>query len=255
MLHEITVLALTAASLGFVHTILGPDHYIPFIAMARAGKWSTIKTILITIACGAGHVLSTVLLGAVGIAMGIAFGELEFIESARGEIAVWLLIGFGFMYLLWGLKKAYRNKPHTHYHAHSDGAVHVHKHVHHSDHSHVHEKENNGKSLTPWILFTIFIFGNGKSLTPWILFTIFIFGPCEVLIPMLMYPAATESTIGMIVIVTVFAITTISTMLAIVLITLYGIKFIRLGKLERYTHALAGAMILLSGAAIAVLGL
>lgn len=238
MLHEITVLALTAASLGFVHTILGPDHYIPFIAMARAGKWSTVKTTLITIACGAGHVLSTVLLGAVGIAMGIAVGELEFIESARGEIAVWLLIGFGFMYLLWGLKKAYRNKPHTHYHAHSDGAVHVHKHVHHSDHSHVHEKENNGKSLTPWILFTIFIFG-----------------PCEVLIPMLMYPAATESTIGMIVIVTVFAITTISTMLAIVLITLYGIKFIRLGKLERYTHALAGAMILLSGAAIAVLGL
>ena len=238
MLHEITVLALTAASLGFVHTILGPDHYIPFIAMARAGKWSTIKTTLITIACGAGHVLSTVLLGAVGIVMGIAVGELEFIESARGEIAVWLLIGFGFMYLLWGLKKAYRNKPHTHYHTHSDGAVHVHKHVHHSDHSHVHEKENNGKRLTPWILFTIFIFG-----------------PCEVLIPMLMYPAATESTIGMVVIVTVFGITTISTMLAIVLITLYGIRYVRLGKLERYTHALAGAMILLSGAAIAVLGL
>ena len=238
MLHEITVLALTAASLGFVHTILGPDHYIPFIAMARAGKWSTIKTTLITIACGAGHVLSTVLLGAVGIVMGIAVGELEFIESARGEIAVWLLMGFGFMYLLWGLKKAYRNKPHTHYHSHSDGEVHVHKHVHHSDHTHVHEKENNGKSLTPWILFTIFIFG-----------------PCEVLIPMLMYPAATESTIGMVVIVTVFGITTISTMLAIVLITLYGIKFVRLGKLERYTQALAGAMILLSGATIAVLGL
>lgn len=238
MPQEITVLALTAASLGFVHTILGPDHYIPFIAMARAGKWSTIKTTLITIACGAGHVLSTVLLGAVGIAMGIAIGELEFIQSARGEIAVWLLMGFGFMYLLWGLKKAYRNKPHTHYHAHSDGEVHVHKHVHHSDHTHVHEEEKDGKSLTPWILFTIFIFG-----------------PCEVLIPMLMYPAATESTIGMVVIVTVFGITTISTMLAIVLITLYGIKFVRLGKLERYTHALAGAMILLSGAAIAVLGL
>jgi hypothetical protein len=59
----------------------------------------------------------------------------------------------------------------------------------------------------------------------------------------------------MVVIVTVFGITTISTMLAIVLITLYGIRFVRLGKLERYTHALAGAMILLSGAAIAVLGL
>jgi len=238
MLHEIAVLALTAASLGFVHTILGPDHYIPFIAMARSGKWSTIKTTLITIACGAGHVLSSVLLGAVGIAMGIAVGQLEFIESARGELAGWLLMGFGFMYLLWGLKKAHRNKPHAHYHTHSDGTVHVHKHVHHRDHTHVHKKENNGKSLTPWILFTIFIFG-----------------PCEVLIPMLMYPAATKSTIGMVVIVIVFSITTISTMLAIVLITLYGIRFVRLGKLERYTHALAGAMILLSGAVITVLGL
>jgi len=228
MLQEITVLALTAASLGFVHTILSPDHYIPFIAMASAGKWSTIKTTLITITCGAGHVLNSVLLGA----MGIAVGKLEFIESARGEIAAWLLMGFGLRYLLWGLKKAYRNKPHAHYHAHSDGTIHV----HHSNHTHVHEEGNNGKSLTPWILFAIFIFG-----------------PCEVLIPMLMYPAATESTIGMIVIVTVFAITTISTMLTIVLVTLYRIRFVRFGKLERYTHALAGAVILLSGAAIAVL--
>ena len=238
MLHELTVLAITAASLGFVHTILGPDHYIPFIAMARAGKWSTIKTTLITIACGAGHVLSSILLGAVGIAMGIALGQIEIIESSRGEIAGWLLVGFGLMYLLWGLKKAYRHKPHVHYHTHSDGTLHVHNHGHNGDHYHVHKKENDGRSLTPWILFTIFIFG-----------------PCEVLIPVLMYPAATESIPGMIVIVTVFSITTISTMLAIVLITLYGIRFVRFGKLERYTHALAGAMILLSGVTIAVLGI
>ncbi len=216
MPQEIMVLALTAASLGFVHTILGPDHYIPFIAMARAGKWSTIKTTLITIACGAGHVLSTVLLGAVGIAMGIAVGELEFIQSARGEIAAWLLIGFGLMYLLWGLKKAYRNKPHTHYHTHSDGAVHVHKHVHHSDHTHVHEKENNGKNLTPWILFTIFVLG-----------------PCEPLIPLLMYPAAKSSITGMFLVVGVFSVTTLATMLGIVLLSSWGISLARFGKFKR----------------------
>lgn len=44
-------------------------------------------------------------------------------------------------------------------------------------------------------------------------------------------------------------------MLSIVLITLYGIRLVCLVKLEWYTHALAGAMILLSGVAIAVLGL
>ncbi len=238
MSHEITILSLTAASLGFLHTVLGPDHYIPFIAMSRAGKWSTLKTTWVTIACGIGHVLSSVLLGIFGVALGIAVGNLEIIESLRGEIAGWLLMSFGLIYLIWGLRKAYRNKPHTHYHAHPDGTVHVHKHVHHSEHTHVHEKENNGKSLTPWILFTIFVFG-----------------PCEVLIPILMYPAATESVFGMILVITVFGITTIATMLTIVLISLYGIKFIRMGKLEKYSHAVAGGMILFSGAAIMFLGL
>ena len=44
-------------------------------------------------------------------------------------------------------------------------------------------------------------------------------------------------------------------MLTIVLISLYGIKFIRMGKLEKYSHAVAGGMILFSGAAIMFLGL
>lgn len=32
MTPEITVLAIAAASIAFVHTVLGPDHYLPFIA-------------------------------------------------------------------------------------------------------------------------------------------------------------------------------------------------------------------------------
>ena len=238
MSQEFTILTLTAASLGFIHTVLGPDHYIPFIAMAKAGKWSTFKTTWITIACGVGHVLSSVVLGAIGIGLGIAVGKLEIIESVRGEIAGWFLMSFGFLYLVWGLRRAYRAKPHAHYHTHSDGSVHIHKHVHHDEHTHVHEKAENDKNLTPWILFTIFVFG-----------------PCEVLIPVLMYSAVTESMPGLVVVVTVFGVTTIATMLAIVTISLYGIKFIRVGWLEKYTPAIAGAMILFSGFAIKVLGL
>ena len=237
MTQELTILTITAASLGFIHTVLGPDHYIPFIAMAKAGNWSTIKTTWITIMCGIGHVLSSVLIGVIGIALGVAVGNLKFIESVRGEIAGWLLMSFGLIYLMWGIRKAYLNKPHTHYHAHSDGNVHVHKHLHHDEHAHVHEKEN------------------GKRLTPWILFTIFVFGPCEVLIPILMYPAVTESTLGLVVVTSVFAITTIATMLTIVLVSLYGIKFISMGKIEKYTHAIAGVTILLCGVAIKFLGL
>jgi hypothetical protein len=45
---EILVLAGTAATIGFVHTVLGPDHYIPFIAMSRARRWTLSKTLFIS---------------------------------------------------------------------------------------------------------------------------------------------------------------------------------------------------------------
>jgi len=38
---EFVALCATAAGVGVIHTLLGPDHYLPFAAMARAGDWST----------------------------------------------------------------------------------------------------------------------------------------------------------------------------------------------------------------------
>jgi hypothetical protein len=40
MAIELKALILTAASIGFFHTLLGPDHYLPFIMMSWARKWS-----------------------------------------------------------------------------------------------------------------------------------------------------------------------------------------------------------------------
>ena len=237
MTNEISILLITAASIGFFHTLFGPDHYIPFIVMAKSGKWSKVKTAWVTVLCGIGHVLSSVVLGIIGIAAGIAVSKLEGIESFRGDIAAWFLIAFGLVYFAWGLKRAIKNKPHTHVHVHSDGTMHRHNHTHKLEHSHVHENLEK------------------KSMTPWILFTIFVFGPCEPLIPLLMYPAATHSTLGLALVALVFSITTIGTMLAVVMVSIWGINLIPMEKLERYTHALAGAAICLSGCAIVFLGL
>jgi nickel/cobalt transporter (NicO) family protein len=93
------------------------------------------------------------------------------------------------------------------------------------------------------------------SLTPWILFTVFIFGPCEPLIPLLMYPAAKGNMTGVVWVTAVFGAATIMTMLGMVLISSMGIKFIPLGRLERYSHALAGATICLCGITVQFLGL
>jgi nickel/cobalt exporter len=40
MNSEILILAGTAATLGFVHTLIGPDHYFPFIlSFVRFGRF------------------------------------------------------------------------------------------------------------------------------------------------------------------------------------------------------------------------
>jgi len=237
MSYELSVLLIAAASIGFFHTLFGPDHYLPFIVMSKSGNWSLRKTTLITFLCGIGHVLSSVLLGIIGVAFGIAVTSLEALESFRGNIAAWALIAFGLVYFVWGVRRAMRNKPHQHFHSHKTGINHGHNHAHNNEHVHAHiEKEN-------------------RNITPWILFTIFVFGPCEPLIPLLMYPAAKGDLWGLMLVTTIFSAVTIMTMMSIVLISAFGISFVPVSKLERYTHALAGATIFLCGISIQFLGL
>lgn len=237
MTKEVLFLALTAVSIGFFHTLFGPDHYVPFITIAKARKWSYHKTMLVTFLCGIGHVGSSVVLGLLGVCFGFALQSLEFIESMRGNWAAWTLICFGLIYFIYGMRQAFISKPHSHHHSHVDGEVHSHEHIHHGGHSHVHQKHASFQ----W--------------TPWALFVIFVFGPCEPLIPLLMYPAAQHSMQGVIVVTLLFSIATIGTMMSVVSGVLYGINFLPMKKIERFGHVFAGSAILLCGCAIVFLGL
>jgi sulfite exporter TauE/SafE len=209
--------------------------------MSKARKWSMTKTSVITALCGVGHVVGSIVLGLIGVALGIAVGRLEAVESVRGDLAAWAFIAFGLVYFAWGVRRAIKNKPHTHKHFHSDGTLHKHEHVHHEEHAHVHEGDDKSKAKA--------------SITPWVLFTIFVFGPCEPLIPILMYPASQSSWGAMLLVAGVFAVTTIATMLAVVILVSKGFAILPMGKLERYSHALAGFIIFASGAGIKWLGL
>jgi nickel/cobalt transporter (NicO) family protein len=243
MTSELTALLLTAGSLGFVHTLIGPDHYIPFIAMSQARRWTRRKTLFITLLCGLGHVLSSVVIGLVGIGLGLAVARLEGIEATRGDIAAWLMIGFGLVYALWGIQRALRRKPHTHAHHHPHGG-HEHGHAHDYEHAHVHNEDPAAAASQP-----------KANITPWVLFTIFIFGPCEPLIPILMYPAARMGAGSVVLVTAAFAVATIGTMLTIVGLGSAGLRIARFGGLERWMHATAGAMIFLCGFAIKFMGL
>jgi sulfite exporter TauE/SafE len=235
MTNEVFILVSTAMSIGFIHTIIGVDHYLPFIVIAHAKKWTKFKTAWIVIICGIGHILSSVALGFIGIATGTALSYLVHIESVRGEIAAWLLIGFGLVYTLWGIKQSYKNKSHTHTHFHEDGSLHTHEHKHRLEHSHIHEKKAN--------------------ITPWVIFLIFAFGPCEPLIPLVMYPAAQHNYFAVILVSAVFGIVTILTMLSMTFAGYLGFKLFDFSRFEKHAHTLAGIVILICGLGIKFLGM
>ncbi|TCO09305.1 urease accessory protein UreH domain-containing protein [Natronoflexus pectinivorans] len=214
MTAEFQILLLTAASLGFVHTILGPDHYLPFVAISKARDWSVGKTIWWTFVCGTGHVLSSVIIGLVGIAIGSQLENLVMIEEFRDGLAAWGLIAFGLIYAVWGMR--YWAK----------------------------QKQEDIKDTQ-----------QGKRITPWVLFIIFILGPCEVLIPVLMYPAANASAGALVSVSLVFGVSTLLTMMGAVFIMIYGLRYVSFKPLEKYSHTIAGLVIFLSGMAIEVLGL
>ena len=86
------VLAFTAASISIIHTASGPDHYLPFIVLSRSRRWSMSKTIFLTILCGLGHVLSSVVLGLIGVFLGWHLNKISWLGTA----VVW-----GLLFVVW----------------------------------------------------------------------------------------------------------------------------------------------------------
>jgi len=228
-----TALLLSAIIIGVTHTLLGPDHYLPFVALGKARKWTLRRTMAVTFLCGVGHVAASVLVGVIAALAGWSLGSVNAFESSRGEIAAWLLIFFGLIYVIWALRRLANGKVHTHVHTHADGTSHAHPHPHSGEHAHVHTADGSGKSVTVWSLFIIFVFG-----------------PCEALIPLLLFPALAHDLLLAVAVVGLFAFATILTMMTTVWAMTKGIQFIKPNSIARYGHVAAGVVILTCGAAI-----
>lgn len=265
------VLSAAALAIGFVHTLYGPDHYVPFVAMSRVGKWSLRKTVLVTFFCGLGHVLSSVILGSIGIALGLVVVNLESVESVRASWAGWAMILFGLTYFIWGVYISIRQRPHRHF-----GCEHVDLNAH-AGHDHSNQDSTSGGhpgcAQTDHFLGKVTVHDGELAIatdglaqprlekiverpakwTPWVLFVVFLLGPCEPLIPLLMYPAAEASIWGVVWITSLFAFATLATMISIVVLVFLGADrwrkygFGSIGGLERYGHAIAGLVVLVCG--------
>lgn len=227
MMHDQWLLALmiTAATVGSLHTV-APDHWVPFAALARARGWSPLRTARLTLFCGLGHVTVSALLGIAALFIGLetvkAFG------STLEANASLLLIGFGIAYMTWGLWRSTRVRimhgvdhvecvPHSHGHAHGHGHA-------------------------------------GGGLTAWSLFLLFCADPCVAVIPMIV-AASTRGWNAVGTVVTVYEVTTIGTMIVLVLTAHAGARAIRMPWVDRYGDAVAGAVIVVLGALVTVLGI
>jgi hypothetical protein len=203
----------SAVSVAFFHA-LAPDHWVPFVALAKGSQWSMGKLGWVTLLAGIGHVVSSLLLGFIGLLAGMAIQRLQGAEAWRGSVGIWLLIGFGVAYALWGFKHA----------------------QHHHPHVSVQEVAKAYATRRVWMLFTIMVFG-----------------PCEPLIP-LMFVASQHGLPTVWVMSLVFSIVTVAMVVGQSTLSYAGVRLINAPWMERYAHALAGLVIVLTALLVMIAG-
>ena len=229
-----TALLGAAASLAVVHTLTGIDHSLPLAALGRARGWALGRTLLVTGVCGAGHVASSVVLGAAGVGLGVATDALLRVESARGELAAALLLGFGLVYTAWALWPRGRRR------GSEDGSA---------GRARPGADDADGAGGAE---------GDIRGATAWALFVVFVLGPCEPLIPLMVVPGLAGDWLAAAAVAAVFGLLTVGVMLAAVAAAWYGIgRFGGPNRLRsgRLAHAAAGLVVTASGAAVLWLGL
>ncbi|PIE17611.1 MAG: hypothetical protein CSA65_08270 [Proteobacteria bacterium] len=228
MSQTAATLATTAATVAAVHTVIGVDHYLPFVALGKASGWTLRRTLLWTTICGLGHVLSSVVLATIAGAVGWAVGNIKAVDAIRGDAAAYLLLAFGLGYAIWGLLR----RGHGHSHPVLPAG----------------EADEGGEGAQDAAA------AKRRRITLWALFVIFVLGPCEPLIPLMVAPALTHDLGAAFGVVGLFAAITLAVMLVMVTVGMLGLKLLELSALERWAHPLAGAAIAASGGLI-LLGL
>jgi nickel/cobalt exporter len=128
-----------AAGVGFGHAIL-PDHWVPLAVVGRTRRYPLSRIARLSGLAGIAHVLVSIVLGAVIIAVGLQFRST--VEHAQGTIIGCILIATGIGFLVLEVTGHGHHHDHDHDHAHDD-----HDHDHddhdHDDHDHDHAHDDH----------------------------------------------------------------------------------------------------------------
>jgi ABC-type nickel/cobalt efflux system permease component RcnA len=124
-----------AAGVGFGHAIL-PDHWVPLAVLGRTRRYPLSRVARLSGLAGVAHVLVSIILGAVIIAVGLQFRST--IQSAQDTIIGWILIATGVGFAVLELTGHGHGHDHDHDHGHDHDHDHNHNH-NHDEHEHEHQ--------------------------------------------------------------------------------------------------------------------
>jgi nickel/cobalt exporter len=220
------VLLAAAAGVGFAHAVL-PDHWMPLAVLSRSQRYPVRRVARLSSLAGLGHVLLSVLLGAIVIAVGLQFRHT--VQSAQGAIVGGLLVltGLGFFVL------QVRGHDHAHPHSHDHDPPKDRAH----DHGHGHGTAAHPHEHGPSRLALLVPFGAAAS-------------PDLTILPVFL-AATTVGTATAIGTVLLFGAVTIGTFVLLTTLAAVGVLKLKGDWLERYGNAVTGAVLVVIGGLVA----
>jgi nickel/cobalt transporter (NicO) family protein len=208
-------LLVASAGVGFGHAIL-PDHWVPLAVLGRTRRYPLTRVARLSGLAGVAHVLVSILLGAVIIAVGLQFRST--VQSAQDTIigGVLILTGLGFAVLELG------------------GRGHHHNHEHGHEHGHAHDSDQEGRLRG--LAAVMVPFGAAAS-------------PDLTILPVFLASATAgvSTAIGSLLI---FAAVTIGTIVGLTLAACFGGYQIQGRWLERWGNAFTAATLVVIGALV-----
>ena len=238
----ITLMA-TGFAVGFLHAII-PTHWLPFVAAARAQRWTKTKTLAITGFAGAGHVLFTTALGVLVVWGGMALNTR--IGNTFALLAGGALIALGIFYLV---RQILGGHGHTHMfgrHRHHD-----HNHVHEHEHEHEHNQNDDPIEEEERLIEQDW----SRKRSDWAailgLLALLTFSPCEAFLPVFL-TGAKYGWLGFALLSTVLAVATIAGMVTFTWLTLLGLQRMRFKTLEKYEPLIVSAVFCLLGVLVII---
>ncbi len=211
-----------AAGVGFGHAIL-PDHWVPLAVLGRTRRYSLSRIARLSGLAGIAHVLVSLVLGAVIIAIGLRFRST--IQSAQDTIIGCVLIATGLGFAVYELT----GHDHGHGHDHHDHDHHDHEHGALTDQ---HPRRGGIKSLAAVMV----PFGAAAS-------------PDLTILPVFLAAttAGIATAVGSLVI---FAAVTIGTIVGLTLAAARGGYEVRGEWLERWGNAITAIVLVVIGALV-----